>query len=188
MASALPRTLSMPGEQRDFQSSMSSPKVRRTASVLPNWRMPTSLRRARRRSGPHLGPAILTAWAPHCLAIGRSPSRGACLRRKQRVTLLRRQSAAAAFCIIDAGPPVSGQAAARANRESYRRRRPGARGSDQHRGAADSRRTYRNGEAASPHMTTLKFEIMHPVAPRDIGLTRDRRRLGIGLEQLGFEN
>ena len=41
---------------------------------------------------------------------------------------------------------------------------------------------------ASPHMTTLKFEIMHPVAPRDIGLTRDRRRLGIGLEQLGFEN
>jgi hypothetical protein len=41
---------------------------------------------------------------------------------------------------------------------------------------------------ASPHMATLRFEIMYPVAPRDIGFTQDRRRLGIGLEQLGFEN
>ena len=41
---------------------------------------------------------------------------------------------------------------------------------------------------ASGSMMTVNFEIVQPVAPRDIGVNQDSRRLGIWLEQLSFEN
>lgn len=43
-------------------------------------------------------------------------------------------------------------------------------------------------KSTSGSIMTLNFSIPRPIAPRDISLNRDRRRLGIGLEQLTFEN
>jgi len=36
-------------------------------------------------------------------------------------------------------------------------------------------------------MMTLHFVILDAIAPYDIGLSEDRRRLGLGLEEVGFE-
>jgi hypothetical protein len=41
---------------------------------------------------------------------------------------------------------------------------------------------------ASGRMVTVNFEIPRPVTPHDIGVNRDARQLGVGLEKLTFEN